>query len=145
MFAPRIIAGFSKRMATCGIRTTNRKLHGRMLKISEEVREAVATKKPVVALETTIYTHGYPHADCVELPLLLESIVRNNGGIPATIGIFDGQARVGLNDEELVELGSTAESGSALKVSRRDLAYICGQVRKLISGFPNGEFKNSDR
>lgn len=63
---------------------------------------------------------------------LLESVVRVNGGVPATIGVLYGEARVGLNAEELIELASTAEKKSALKVSRRDLGYICGLVREKV-------------
>jgi pseudouridine-5'-phosphate glycosidase/pseudouridine kinase len=58
----------------------------------------------------------------------LESVVRANGGVPATIGVLDGVAKVGLSTEELIELASTAQDKSALKVSRRDLGYICGMV-----------------
>ncbi|CEJ59460.1 Putative IdgA domain protein [Penicillium brasilianum] len=98
----------------------------RFLQVSEEVRHAVATGKPVVALETTIYTHGFPYPENKALAELLESVVRENGGVPATIGILGGIARVGLTAEEMVELASTAEQKTALKVSRRDLGYICG-------------------
>ncbi|EYE93896.1 pseudouridine-5'-phosphate glycosidase/carbohydrate kinase family protein [Aspergillus ruber CBS 135680] len=98
----------------------------KFLKVSEEIRDAVATGKPVVALESTIYTHGFPYPESVALASLLESVVRVNGGVPATIGILDGVARVGLDAEELIELASTAEKKNALKVSRRDLGYICG-------------------
>lgn len=59
---------------------------------------------------------------------MLESVVRANGGVPATIGIVNGVAKVGLSGNELIELASTAEKKSALKVSRRDLGYICGMV-----------------
>jgi pseudouridine-5'-phosphate glycosidase/pseudouridine kinase len=62
----------------------------------------------------------------------LESVVRANGGVPATVGIVGGVAKVGLNAEELIELASTAEKKSALKVSRRDLGYICGLVRSFL-------------
>ncbi|RAL05061.1 pseudouridine-5'-phosphate glycosidase/carbohydrate kinase family protein [Aspergillus ibericus CBS 121593] len=107
-----------------------RRYHGlaqsRLFKVSEEVRDAVATGKPVVALESTIYTHGFPYPESVALASLLESVVRANGAVPATIGILGGKARVGLSTEELVELASTAETKNALKVSRRDLGYICG-------------------
>ncbi|KAJ5101523.1 hypothetical protein NUU61_003745, partial [Penicillium alfredii] len=98
----------------------------RFLKVSEEVRDAVATGNPVVALETTIYTHGFPYPDNIALASLLESVVRANGGIPATVGVVGGVARVGLSADELIELAATAEKKSALKVSRRDLGYICG-------------------
>ncbi|GCB17900.1 pseudouridine-metabolizing bifunctional protein C1861.05 [Aspergillus awamori] len=107
-----------------------RRYHGlaqsKLFKVSEEVRDAVATGKPVVALESTIYTHGFPYPESVALAKLLESVVRSNGAVPATIGILGGEARVGLSADELVELASTAEKKNALKVSRRDLGYICG-------------------
>ncbi|PYH90664.1 hypothetical protein BO71DRAFT_401994 [Aspergillus ellipticus CBS 707.79] len=107
-----------------------RRYHGlaqsKLFRVSEEVRDAVATGKPVVALESTIYTHGFPYPESVALASLLESVVRANGGVPATIGILGGEARVGLSPAELDELASTAEKKTALKVSRRDLGYICG-------------------
>ncbi|KAJ5202565.1 hypothetical protein N7449_004644 [Penicillium cf. viridicatum] len=107
-----------------------RRYHGlaqsKFFKVSEEVRDAIATGKPVVSLETTIYTHGFPYPDNLALAALLESVVRANGGVPATIGILGGVAKVGLSAEELIELASTAQDKSALKVSRRDLGYICG-------------------
>ncbi|KAI9675198.1 MAG: hypothetical protein M1829_003558 [Trizodia sp. TS-e1964] len=95
--------------------------------ISEEIRDAVNSGKPIVALETTIYTHGFPFPENVALASALESIVRDTGAIPATIGILDGIARVGMSSEELIQLTSPAsEHDSPMKVSRRDLAYICG-------------------
>ncbi|PYI01075.1 IdgA domain protein [Aspergillus sclerotiicarbonarius CBS 121057] len=108
----------------------SRRYHGlaqsKFFKVSDEVRDAVATGRPVVALESTIYTHGFPYPESVALASLLESVVRANGAVPATIGILGGKACVGLSTEELVELASTAEKKNALKVSRRDLGYICG-------------------
>ncbi|KAL4885342.1 Indigoidine synthase A like protein-domain-containing protein [Aspergillus karnatakaensis] len=98
----------------------------KFFQVSEEVRDAVATGKPVVALETTIYTHGFPYPDNVALASLLETVVRANGAVPATIGILGGVARVGLSAQQLIELASTAEKKTALKISRRDLGYICG-------------------
>jgi pseudouridylate synthase / pseudouridine kinase len=95
-------------------------------KISEEIREALHSRRPIVALETTIYTHGFPYPDNVALASELESIVRSNGGVPATIGILDGVARVGLSPEELIRLASSAGQPSTLKLSRRDLSYACG-------------------
>ncbi|USP80088.1 hypothetical protein yc1106_07362 [Curvularia clavata] len=95
-------------------------------RVSEEVREALNSNKPVVALETTIYTHGFPYPDNVALASLLESVVRTNGAIPATIGILDGVARVGLGPEELIRLASSAGQANTLKLSRRDLGYVCG-------------------
>lgn len=76
---------------------------------------------------------GFPYPESVALASLLESVVRVNGGVPATIGILDGVARVGLDAEELIELASTAEKKNALKVSRRDLGYICGLVYDALT------------
>lgn len=75
---------------------------------------------------------GFPYPDNVALASLLESVVRVNGGVPATIGIYNGVARVGLDPEEIVELAASAEKKSALKVSRRDLGYICGLVPSIL-------------
>ncbi|KAF2495686.1 hypothetical protein BU16DRAFT_527459 [Lophium mytilinum] len=96
------------------------------LRISDEVQEALYSKKPVVALETTIYTHGFPYPDNVALASHLESVVRTNGGVPATIGILDGIACVGMDSEELIQLTSSAGHEDTLKLSRRDLGFACG-------------------
>ncbi|KAL4735070.1 Indigoidine synthase A like protein-domain-containing protein [Aspergillus similis] len=113
-----------------GIARSARQSHSfaqsKFFQVSEEVRDAVATGKPVVALESTIYTHGFPYPESVALASLLETVVRANGAVPATIGILNGVARVGLLANELIELASRAEKKDALKVSRRDLGYICG-------------------
>ncbi|PGH01043.1 hypothetical protein GX51_05480 [Blastomyces parvus] len=111
-----------------------RSLHGqrhfgetsKFLKVSEEVQDAVASSRPVVALETTIYTHGFPYPENVALSSRLESIVRQAGAVPATIGVLNGVARVGMTPDELAELASSSQTQRVLKVSRRDLGYICG-------------------
>ncbi|RDL29950.1 Uncharacterized protein BP5553_10577 [Venustampulla echinocandica] len=100
----------------------------KVFRISEEVRAAVASNQPVVALETTIYTHGFPYPDNVALALELEAIVRKNGGIPATIGVLDGVIRVGLDTEEITRLASAAGNPETMKVSRRDTPYITGMA-----------------
>ncbi|KJR89849.1 IdgA domain protein [Sporothrix schenckii 1099-18] len=86
-----------------------------ILRISEEVEAALATNQPVVALESTIYTHG-----ALGMDLRLEAIVRENGGVPAVIGVLDGVPRVGLSPDEVNRM---VEEG-AQKVSRRDLAVM---------------------
>jgi Indigoidine synthase A like protein len=103
----------------------------KVLTISPEVKEARRNKKPIVALETAIYTHGFPYPDNVALASHLESVVRLNGGVPATIGILHGVARIGLTPEELIELASAAGKKETMKVSRRDLPYIIGLVSPL--------------
>ncbi|KAI0482755.1 Indigoidine synthase A like protein-domain-containing protein [Xylariaceae sp. FL0804] len=87
------------------------------LQVSEEVTEALASSKPVVALESTIYTHGALGND-----LDLEGIVRHNGGVPAVVGILGGVPTVGLTPEEVTRM----VEGSPKKASRRDLAYLVG-------------------
>lgn len=99
-------------------------------KVSEEIEDAILQKKPVVALETTIYTHGWPYPDNLDLAKHLESIVRSHGAIPATIGILDGVATVGMSDREMQALLDPASK--AIKLSRRDLAYAVSQ--KLSGG-----------
>lgn len=104
----------------------------KIFRVSEEVQEAIATGKPVVALETTIYTHGFPYPDNVALATHLESVVRRNGGVPATIGVLDGVARVGLNEEEVIQIASAAGKPETMKVSRRDIPFITGLVSFLL-------------
>lgn len=109
-------------------RATSRCLSSKspFLRISEEVQQALLEKRPVVALESTIYTHGFPYPDNIALASHLESVVRTQGGVPATIGILDGIARVGLDAEEVIRLAGSAGKPETLKVSRRDLGFACG-------------------
>ncbi|KXT00881.1 hypothetical protein AC578_977 [Pseudocercospora eumusae] len=100
--------------------------NSRYFKLSEEVRQAISEKKPVVALESTIYTHGFPYPENLALASRLESLVRINGAVPATIGILEGVARVGLGADELMRLISEPGSPHLLKVSRRDLGFVLG-------------------
>lgn len=94
-----------------------------LLKVSEEITDAVATHKPVVALESTIYTHGMMGKG---LAAEHDALVRSHGGIPAIIAIVDGVPTVGTTHQDIVRM---IESGSAVKASRRDVAYIAGMVR----------------
>ena len=71
---------------------------------------------------------GFPKPDNVSLAFHLESTVRQNGGVPATIGVLDGVARVGMSPEELAKLTSSAGEPSTLKLSRRDLSFAIGSV-----------------
>ncbi|KAI1739300.1 Indigoidine synthase A like protein-domain-containing protein [Xylaria scruposa] len=98
-----------------------------ILRVSEEVTEALATNKPVVALESTIYTHGALGND-----LDLEGIVRRNGGVPAVVGILGGVPTVGLTPDEVTQM----VEGSPKKASRRDIAYLVGSgmVGQKING-----------
>lgn len=98
------------------------KLKG-LIRVSEEVREAIAANKPVVALESTIYTHGALGRD---LPGILNTVARKNGAVPATIGVIDGVPTVGLTE---LEIDRMVDEG-AKKLSRRDFAHIVGLVSK---------------
>jgi pseudouridine-5'-phosphate glycosidase len=90
------------------------------LRIAEEVRDALAARRPVVALETTIVTHGMPYPENVATARSLESEIRAHGAVPATIAVIGGAIRVGLSDGELE---SFATAKGVLKLSRNDLPY----------------------
>ncbi|MDD6107224.1 MAG: pseudouridine-5'-phosphate glycosidase [Clostridiales bacterium] len=92
------------------------------LDISPEVQQALAEGRPVVALESTIISHGMPYPKNVETAMLVEQTIRDNGAVPATIAILGGRLKAGLSPEEIEYLG---KSGRAVaKVSRRDLPMI---------------------
>jgi pseudouridine-5'-phosphate glycosidase len=93
------------------------------LSVSEEVKQALAEGKPVVALESTIISHGMPYPKNVETALNVEKIVRENGAVPATIAIIKGKITVGLSKEEIEYLGK--EGLAVTKASRRDLPVLC--------------------
>ena len=92
------------------------------LEINPEVKNALENNIPVVALESTIISHGMPYPQNAETALKVERIVRENGGIPATIGIINGKLKVGLSPNEIELLGKEGEK--VAKVSRRDIPYI---------------------
>lgn len=91
------------------------------LEYSQEVIEARSEGKPVVALESTIISHGMPYPQNVQTAREVEQIIRENGAVPATIAILDGKIKIGLSDEELEYLG---QSRDVEKASRRDLPYL---------------------
>lgn len=87
---------------------------------SQEVRQAIDENQPIVALESTIITHGMPFPRNVETARLVEADIRDNGAVPATIAIMDGKIHVGLEDEELDRL---AQADNVMKCSRADLTF----------------------
>lgn len=99
------------------------------LDIAKEVKEGLEQGKPVVALESTIISHGMPYPENVVTALKAEAIVRENGGIPATIAIIKGRLKVGLTAEEIDYLGK--QGLNVYKTSRRDIPYV---VSKNIDG-----------
>ena len=92
-----------------------------LIKINPEVKNALENNIPVVALESTIISHGMPYPENVKTALMVEQIIRDNGCVPATIGIIEGTPIVGMNAQEIELFGKT--KGIA-KVSRRDLPII---------------------
>lgn len=94
------------------------------IRLRREVAEALAWNKPVVALESTLIAHGLPRPDNLQLARELESIVREEGGVPATVGVIRGEPVVGLDDAELERIATT----DVPKLSVRDLgpAIACG-------------------
>lgn len=92
-----------------------------LLSISKEVQVALDNNQPIVALESTIISHGMPYPQNVEMAKTVEQIIRDNGATPATIAIMDGQFKIGLEAEDLERL---ATEKPVAKVSRRDLADI---------------------
>jgi pseudouridylate synthase len=96
-----------------------------LLDLSPEVAEALSAKKPIVALESTIITHGMPYPRNVETARSVEEAAREMGAIPATIAVIDGRFRVGLDGQEIERLGELA--GGVVKASRRDLALVAAR------------------
>ena len=92
------------------------------LDISPEVAQALAAGKPVVALESTIISHGMPYPKNVETALLVEQTLRENGAVPATIAVISGRLKAGLSHEEIEYLGRTGRN--VAKASRRDLPAL---------------------
>ena len=91
------------------------------MQISKEVQEAIKNNKPVVALESTIISHGMPYPKNVETALKVEQTIRDNGAIPATIGIIEGDPVIGMSPEQIEEFGKRK---GVKKASRRDLPII---------------------
>jgi pseudouridine-5'-phosphate glycosidase len=99
------------------------------LEISPKIKKALKKGHPIVALESTIISHGMPFPKNVATALLVENMVRSQGAIPATIAILDGKMKVGLTKKEITRLGK--EGQNVTKTSRRDLPFV---LAKKISG-----------
>ncbi|KAF1797307.1 pseudouridine-5'-phosphate glycosidase [Mucor lusitanicus] len=93
--------------------------------ITPEIKAAIERKGPVVALESTIISHGMPYPQNVETAKAVENIIREQGAIPATIALLDGKVHIGLTDETLEHLGKIGPK--AQKTSRRDLSVVLSQ------------------
>jgi len=97
-----------------------------MLRIRKDIKEALDSNFPVVALESTIISHGMPYPANVKTALGVEEVIKNNGALGATIGVIDGEIVIGLTNDEIEEL---AQRKNVIKVSRRDLPIVL--ARKL--------------
>ncbi|KAH9937007.1 indigoidine synthase A-like protein [Fomitopsis serialis] len=97
--------------------------------IHPEIQDALATKKPVVALETTIVTHGMPQPVNLQTAQSVENVVRSTGAVPATIGIIEGRVKIGLEPRELEYLADVKNNPSIAKISRRDIGPAIAQKR----------------
>ncbi len=104
-------------------------LTGSIVTLSVEVRDALASGRPVVALESTIIAHGMPFPQNVETARAVEAIIHKEGAVPATVAVIDGRIRVGLDDVALERFGSAKH---VMKVSSRDLAACL--VQKATAG-----------
>ncbi|WP_213421352.1 pseudouridine-5'-phosphate glycosidase [Bhargavaea massiliensis] len=91
------------------------------LEFSKEVKEAIEAGKPIVALESTIISHGMPYPQNVQTAREVEQIVRDGGAVPATMALIDGKIKVGLSDDELEMFGN---ADNVAKASRRDIGYL---------------------
>ncbi len=99
----------------------------RNIQISREVKSALDNSLPVVALESTIISHGMPYPQNLEVAKLVEAAVREEGAIPATIAVIGGIPKAGLDDMDLEILANSHGNGkdAVWKASRRDLPYVC--------------------
>lgn len=95
------------------------------LEISEEVRDALSQGRPVVALESTIISHGMPYPKNVETALQVEKVIRDNGAVPATIAVIGGKLKAGLSHDEITYLGQ--KGLQVTKASRRDLPVLAAR------------------
>lgn len=106
--------------SSSGRKLTTTKQH---IVVHPDIQHALSEKQPIVALESTIITHGMPVPENVETALQVEQVVREKGAVPATIGIIDGCIKVGLTQEELMTLANKPRE-EVIKCSRRDLPYV---------------------
>ena len=99
-------------------------MYRNFMDIKPEVEKALEEGTPVVALESTIISHGMPYPKNVETALAVEEVIRKNGAIPATIAIIEGRIKIGLTPEEIEYM---AKADNVLKVSRRDFPLVISQ------------------
>ena len=101
-----------------------------MIKYSKEVSAAKSQGRPIVALESTIISHGLPRPTNLEVAKEVEAIVRGEGATPATIAIIDGEIYVGLEEDQLIRI---ANDDNIVKASTRDLAIVCANGKSAAT------------
>lgn len=94
--------------------------------LNQEVQNACSENRPIVALESTIISHGMPYPENIRTSKEVENVVRENGAVPATIAIINGDCKIGLNDADLEAL---AKAEGVMKASRRDIAFAIAQKK----------------
>ncbi|OUM54481.1 hypothetical protein BVG19_g3880 [[Candida] boidinii] len=97
--------------------------HSTCIQVSDEVRQSLLENKPILALESTIITHGLPYPDNINMANKVESLIRSHNVTPATISFIDGIPKIGLSQSEIEKLGDI-NNYKSLKISRRDIPYI---------------------
>jgi pseudouridine-5'-phosphate glycosidase len=100
------------------------------IQVNEEIQQALSEKRPVVALESTIITHGLPYPENLKMAQDVEALVRDQGAIPATMGFIDGIPTVGISESSLNRLAS--DTSKMVKISRRDIGHVMSH--KLSGG-----------
>lgn len=129
----------AQRGARCALRArvlhghSTRGLHGGLLRVSEEVQDALSRGAPVVALESTIITHGMPADRKMSVAQAIEAAIRKEGAVPATTALLDGVAHVGLDASQIERISQPSER-PPIKTSRRDLAQVLAHGNGTIGG-----------
>ncbi len=95
--------------------------HHELLKLGEEVEDALNSKQPIVALESSTISYGIPYPDNLKTAAIVEQIIRDNGAVPATIALYQGKVHIGVNSAIMQHLASDE---SVIRASRRDIAYV---------------------
>jgi pseudouridine-5'-phosphate glycosidase len=109
---------------------TKFRLLSHLIRLSNQVKSALDAGQPVVALESTVITHGLPFPQNLEVGRALERTVLNEGGIPATIALLNGQIHVGLTERELEQIADPIFK--AVKVSSRDIPNVLATVENIL-------------
>ena len=115
------------------------------IEISPEVQNALDNNLPIVALESTIISHGMPYPKNVETALNCQNIIRENGAVPATIAIINGKLKVGLTDEEIDKMMKEAEANKEADEKRREEVELKNKAEQYISEIDNAMATNGDK